>query len=115
MENSITALPRSAEKGPAGFTFHHFWVTPHRDDRLYAAGAFPNQAPGSYTDTLYHYADDAAIYDTDVVVWYSLGETHVPRVEDFPLMSSKKLSVEFRPDGFFERNPALGAAHSFEK
>jgi primary-amine oxidase len=115
MENSITALPRSAEKETAGFTFHHFWVTPYRDGRLYAAGTFPNQSPRGYTDTLYHYADASSVYDTDVVVWYSLGETHIPRVEDFPLMSTKKVSVVFQPDGFFERNPALGAAHSFEK
>jgi primary-amine oxidase len=42
------------------------------------------------------------------VVWYSIGDTHVPRPEDFPLMSSKKVSVAFHPDGFFERNPIFG-------
>jgi len=44
------------------------------------------------------------------VVWYSLGETHVPRPEDFPLMPNAKLSVSFVPDGFFAKNPALELA-----
>jgi primary-amine oxidase len=42
------------------------------------------------------------------VVWYSLGSSHVARPEDFPLMPSKKLSVVFHPEGFFERNPLFG-------
>ena len=55
-----------------------------------------------------HYANDDSIYDKDIVVWYSLGQTHVVRPEDYPLISNMKISVVFRPDGFFERNPALG-------
>jgi primary-amine oxidase len=99
---------RRREREPAGFTFHHVWVTPHRNGELYAAGAYPNQANSSYADTLYSYADNSSVYDEDIVLWYSMGETHVPRPEDFPLMSSKKISVVFQPDGFFERNPMLG-------
>jgi primary-amine oxidase len=106
----MTILPRSRARGPMAFTFHHFWVTPYRDGELFADGAYPNQARNDYADTLYAYAGDAPIYDRDVVVWYSLGETHVPRPEDFPLMSSMKLSVGFQPAGFFDRNPALGLA-----
>jgi primary-amine oxidase len=91
-------------------TSPHLWVTPYRDGELYAAGAYPNQTSSSYADTLYSYADNSSIYDKDIVVWYSMGDTHVPRPEDFPLMPSKKISVVFHPDGFFERNPMFGAA-----
>jgi primary-amine oxidase len=110
MGNTATIFPRAREREPAAFTFHHLWVTPYRDGELYAAGAYPNQANGNYTDTLYSYADNSSIHDRDIVVWYSMGDTHVPRPEDFPLMSSKKISVVFHPDGFFERNPMFGAA-----
>jgi primary-amine oxidase len=109
-ENAEAMFPRQREKGPVGFTFHHLWVTPYRDGELYADGKYPNQAPQHYADTLFHYAGEESIYDRDVVVWYSLGETHVVRPEDYPLMSNAKLSVRFVPDGFFAKNPALGLA-----
>jgi primary-amine oxidase len=110
VENTATIFPRSREPGPAGFSFHHLWVTPYRDGELYAGGKYPNQAPAHYDDTLYHYAGEESIHDRDVVVWYSLGETHVVRPEDYPLMPNMKLSVRFVPDGFFAKNPALGRA-----
>ena len=110
VENAATIFPRSRERGPSGFTFHHLWVTQYRDGELYADGKYPNQAPTHYDDTLYHYAGEESIHDRDVVVWYSLGETHVVRPEDYPLMPNMKLSVRFVPDGFFVKNPALGRA-----
>jgi len=106
--NESTAFGASREQGPAGYTFHHLWVTPYRDGQLYPVGAHPNGARDT-TDTLFHYANDEPIYDTDIVVWYSLGVTHFPRPEDYPVMTNMTLSVDFRPDGFFERNPVLDA------
>jgi primary-amine oxidase len=108
MENAATAYSRARETGTVGFTFHPFWVTPYRDGELYAAGAYPTQATKEYKDTLYYYANEEPIQNRDIVVWYSLGFTHVPRPEDYPLMSSMKLSVTLQPDGFFQRNPLLG-------
>jgi primary-amine oxidase len=108
LHNTATVFPRSREAETVGFTLHHVWVTPYRDGQLYAAGAYPNQAKRNYADTLHSYADIASVYDKDIVVWYSMGDTHVPRPEDFPLMTSKKLSVVFHPDGFFQRNPVFG-------
>ncbi len=107
MENAMTIIPPARAAGAAGFTFHHLWVTPYREGQLYAAGAYPNQAKPDYADTLDRYAREGAIYDKDVVVWYSLGMTHFPRVEDYPIMSSDRLVVTFRPDGFFAGNRAL--------
>jgi primary-amine oxidase len=106
-ENSASMFPPEREAEPVGFTRHHLWVTPYREGQLYAAGDHPNQAKPDYADVLAAYAGDASIYDTDLVVWYSMGVTHVPRPEDYPVMSNMRLSVAFRPDGFFERNPVL--------
>ncbi len=107
MGNAMTIFPSARTQDGAAFTFHHLWVTPYRDGQLYAAGAYPNQARPDYTDALARYAGEGAIYDKDIVVWYSVGMTHFPRVEDYPIMSSDRLSVTFRPDGFFSRNRAL--------
>jgi primary-amine oxidase len=108
MENAMTIFPPSRRQGAAGFTAHHLWVTPYRPDQLYAAGPYPNQAPEAEAEVLARYAGAEPIRDRDVVVWYSLGMTHFPRVEDYPVMSSARLSVTFQPDGFFQRNPAVG-------
>ena len=104
----MTIFPPSRQRGAAGFTAHHLWVTPYRPGQLFAAGPYPNQARADYADALDRYADQDPVYDRDIVVWYSLGMTHFPRVEDYPVMSSARMSVTFQPDGFFARNPALG-------
>ena len=108
IDNTATVLDRSLERAPIAFVFHHLWLTPQRDGQFYAAGPFPNQAKSTYGDTLYSYADRSSVYDTDIVLWYSMGHTHVTRPEDFPLMTTRKLSVVFQPDGFFERNAVFG-------
>jgi primary-amine oxidase len=107
MDNAMTVFPPARQHGPAGFTAHHLWVTPYDAGQRYAAGPYPNQATDDAADTLDRSAGDAPIYDRDIVVWYSLGMTHFPRVENYPVMSNDRLSVVFRPDGFFARNPAL--------
>jgi primary-amine oxidase len=108
MENAMTIFPPARQQGAAGFTAQHLWVTPYRANELHAGGPYPNQAPPDYADTLARHAGDDPIYDRDIVLWYSLGMTHFPRVEDYPVMSSARMSVTFVPDGFFARNPALG-------
>jgi primary-amine oxidase len=110
-EHVGTLYPPAQERGIAAFTFHQFWVTPYREGEIFADGRYPNQPPADYADTLYFYANDESVFDRDIVIWYSLGEMHIPRPEDYPLMPTMKLSVEFRPDGFFARNPSLGLAH----
>ena len=50
------------------------------------------------------YPDIAA---TDLVVWYTFGLTHIPRVEDWPVMPVSSVGFLLRPDGFFDANPAL--------
>jgi len=108
MGNAMTIFPHTREREAVGFTFHHFWATPYRAEQLYAGGRYPNQARADDLDTLFGYADKSSVYGQDIVVWYSFGMTHFPRVEDYPVMSNARMAVEFRPDGFFARNPALG-------
>jgi primary-amine oxidase len=41
------------------------------------------------------------------VLWYSLGVTHIPRPEDWPVMPVHKAGFKLMPNGFFARNPAM--------
>ena len=43
----------------------------------------------------------------DVVAWYTLGITHIPRPEEWPIMPVTHLGFKLIPAGFFTHNPAL--------
>ncbi len=95
----------------AGFPRRHLWVTPFRADERYAAGDYPNQrrtADGVAAWT----RQQRPVADTDLVVWYSFGHTHIPRPEEWPVMAAHKIGFMLKPDGFFDANPALDLAPS---
>jgi primary-amine oxidase len=109
--NTTSAIPEFRFGQGASFTQRHFWATKYHPDELYAAGKYPNQAPDNSQDNLFHYAaDNENIYAEDVVLWYSLGFTHVPKPEDYPIMPAARIAVNFAPHGFFTRSPSLGYA-----
>ncbi len=98
--------PDAAVMRRAGFLAHQLWVTPYEPKERYAAGDYPNQHPTG--DGLPKWtAKDRNLVNTDLVVWYVFGHNHVPRLEDWPVMPVASLGFMLKPDGFFERNPAL--------
>ncbi len=103
------AQPDAAIRKRAGFINSHFFVTPHRDDERYAAGDYPNQHPGGSGLPAWT-AADRPIVDEDIVVWYTFGHHHVPRPEDWPVMSVATIGFKLKPSGFFENNPSLDVA-----
>ncbi|CAK9438284.1 uncharacterized protein LODBEIA_P25110 [Lodderomyces beijingensis] len=90
----------------AQFATQQVWVTKYHDDELFVAGEFTNQ---SQTDTgLALWAKrDEAVRNEDVVVWATLGFTHIPRIEDFPVMPVEIHNIHLVPANFFDKNPAL--------
>lgn len=90
----------------ARFMDHHVWVTRQRDEEANAAGPYPNQNPvgGGLAKWL---ADDEPLVGEDVVVWYTMGVTHHPRPEEWPIMPVATAGFKLVPSGFFDRNPAL--------
>ncbi len=97
----------------AGFVEHHVWVTPFDPAERYAAGDFPNQS--SCTDGLLKWTEaDRKIEDTDLVFWYTFGHTHIPRLEDWPVMPTAYIGFLLKPSGFFDRNPANDLPSSAE-
>jgi primary-amine oxidase len=109
-ENSAAhAAEKSFLRRHAGFVNHHLWVTPYRPEEMYAAGDYVNG--GAAGDGLPKWTGaDRPIEDTDVVVWYTLGVTHVPRPEEWPLMPVHRVGFKLVPAGFFARNPAMKEA-----
>jgi primary-amine oxidase len=104
------ALPfATAESSPivrAGFTQHPLWATPYDPTERFPAGDFVNQSrkPGGlpvWTKAA------RSLEAVDLVLWYTLGATHFPRPEDWPIISTVNLSFRLEPDGFFNENAAL--------
>jgi primary-amine oxidase len=89
----------------AGFVNHHVWVTPYREGERHAAGDFPNQSQGG--DGLPRWTEqDRSLVNTDIVLWYTFGHTHLPRPEDYPVMPTAYIGFMLKPSGFFTANPA---------
>lgn len=88
------------------FIEHPVWLTRFQPDELYAAGPYPNQNLKS--DGLPVWSDsDESLEKTDLVLWHVLGVSHMPRVEEWPVMPVARAGFKLVPHGFFRRNPAL--------
>jgi primary-amine oxidase len=102
----IFALAESAPRRMGGFTEHQFWATSYAPDELYAGGEFQNLGRDWEGLSTFVRAD-RSLMDTDVVIWYTLGITHIPRPEDWPYMPAHRGSFRLLPTSFFARNPTL--------
>jgi primary-amine oxidase len=113
IEPEELAFPYGALDDPslkkASFAQHQFWLTRYRPGELYAAGTFPNQAKRA--DGLSEFIkDQLPLHRQDLVVWYTVGFTHLSRPEDYPVMPSDSIGFRIVPRGFFANNPALGVS-----
>ncbi|HEX6097587.1 MAG TPA: hypothetical protein VF432_14765 [Thermoanaerobaculia bacterium] len=114
IETRDVAVPYSAPNYEpllrAAFASHAFWVTRYRDGELYAAGDFPSQGPaGAGLAAFVTPPEPLGDAGADVVAWQTIGMTHVPRPEDYPVMPTETIGFKLVPHGFFDRNPALDA------
>jgi primary-amine oxidase len=98
----------------AGFATRNMWVTPYRQDEMRSAGEYPNQSRSG--DGLPRWTQqNRPVEDTDVVLWHTLGVTHIPRAEDWPVMPVEKVGFHLLPANFFDKNPALDVPPSEAK
>jgi primary-amine oxidase len=89
---------------------HPLWVTPYARDERWPCGEFVNQSAEDEGLPVWT-AADRSIDNTDVVLWYTFGIHHVPRIEDWPIMPVDTVSFWLKPTGFFDHNPSLDVAH----
>lgn len=90
----------------AGFATKNLWVTPYSPVEMHSAGDNPNgdrSGAGLPTWT----AEDRPVENTDIVLWHTVGVTHIPRSEDWPVMPNEMASFMLVPNNFFDQSPAL--------
>ena len=102
---TIFAPPDSFIGKRGGFARHNLWATAFDPDELNATGTYSYQ--GSGEDGLPAYSRGRSLENTDIVLWHSLGLTHVPRPEDWPVMPVEYCGFSLVPTGFFDCNPTL--------
>ncbi|WP_174235479.1 tyramine oxidase [Pannonibacter phragmitetus] len=82
------------------------WNTVYDPEQRYAGGKFAMQSDGS--DTLAEWVkQDRSLMGQDIVTWFTAGFHHIPRMEDWPVMSTEWKTVHIMPHNFFAHNPAL--------
>ena len=85
---------------------HTIWNTVYDRAQRYAGGEFPMQSDGS--DTLAEWVKaDRPLQGTDMVTWFTAGFHHLPRAENWPVMSTSWKTIHIMPHNFFTQNPAL--------
>jgi len=90
----------------AGFLKNALWVTPFHPDERFPAGNYPFQK--EIDDGLTHWTlQNRNVHNTDIVVWYTFGITHVTRAEDWPVMPTEYCGFALKPDNFFNCSPAM--------
>ena len=50
---------------------------------------------------------DRNVANADCVVWHAFGVTHIPRIEDWPVMPAETTGFFLKPVNFFSANPGL--------
>jgi len=103
--------PRSPVLRRARVLEHTLWVTPYAREERWPCGEFVNQSAEDEGLPVWT-AAERSIANTDVVLWYTFGIHHVPRVEDWPIMPADTVSFWLKPTGFFDHNPSLDVAPS---
>ncbi len=106
-ENSVPYLnPQAPVRKRAGFLNSHIWATKYEEGQMSGAGAYPNQSTEDSGLTVWT-KDNASLESDDIVLWYTLGVTHNPRPEEWPVMPSHHTGFKLLPNGFFSENPAM--------
>lgn len=102
----MLAQEGSSVRRRGGFATKHIWVTRYHPEERYASGSYPNQHAGN--DGLPRYIQqNRTIENEDIVLWHTMGHTHVCKPEDFPVMPVEYVGFMLKPNGFFDANPAM--------
>ena len=93
-ENSVPyAAPASVMRVRAGFVSAHFWATQYNAGEMYAAGNYINQSKGGEGLPKWISAN-RSLENQDVVLWYTMGITHIPRPEEWPVLASHNARLQ---------------------
>jgi primary-amine oxidase len=101
--------PVSTVSSKGNFATANLWVTQYNEKERFPSGEYTVQA--QVPDGLPKWIEsNRSIEGEDIVLWHAFGVTHVPRVEDFPVMPCESTGFMLKPDGFFQGNPTINLA-----
>ena len=102
------ARPEAMYLRRAGFLKNHLWVTPFNPFERFPGGDYPNQNPREGDGLPFWTQQDRSLEDQGLVLWYCYGLTHLPRMEDWPVMPCEYIGFRIQPHNFFDRSPCVG-------
>ncbi|XP_006453965.1 hypothetical protein AGABI2DRAFT_196562 [Agaricus bisporus var. bisporus H97] len=77
-------------------------------ERVYPAGKYVPQTRETPTDSIGNWVKGENPTDgEDILVYFTVGTTHIPRPEDWPVMPVDAFRVTLKPVSFFKVNPSL--------
>ncbi|KAF7784980.1 hypothetical protein Agabi119p4_1145 [Agaricus bisporus var. burnettii] len=77
-------------------------------ERVYPAGKYVPLTRETPADSVGNWVKDEQPTDgEDILVYFNIGTTHIPRPEDWPVMPVDTLNVTLKPVSFFKKNPSL--------
>ncbi|KAK2464894.1 hypothetical protein APHAL10511_002970 [Amanita phalloides] len=76
--------------------------------RMWPAGKYVPQTWDSPEDSIGNWTKSGESVDgEDILVFVTIGTTHIPRPEDWPVMPVDHVNVMFKPNSFFDKNPSM--------
>ncbi|KAJ5363080.1 copper amine oxidase [Penicillium brevicompactum] len=115
----LLAHPESYHAKRSEFATHAVWVTRHNDEEHFPSGRHTMQSVGGdgIATAIANRSgtEESLVRNKDIVVWHTFGSTHNPRIEDWPVMPSEKMTVGLKPVNFFTGNPGLDVALSTQE
>ncbi|KDR85777.1 hypothetical protein GALMADRAFT_386616 [Galerina marginata CBS 339.88] len=76
--------------------------------RMWPAGKYVPQTKEEPEDSVGSWVEgQKPVEDEDILVFVTVGTTHIPRPEDWPVMPVEHLTVSFKPNSFFKANPSM--------
>jgi primary-amine oxidase len=83
----LLAKPGSYVWNKARFAQHSLWVTLYDEDQRFPSGFYILNQSEENNGISEWTKNEKDIENQDIVLWHVFGLTHVPRIEDFPIMS----------------------------
>ncbi|KAH7886284.1 copper amine oxidase [Phlebopus sp. FC_14] len=97
----------------ATFAHKSLWVV--RDEegpkggKMWPSGKYVPQTREEPKDSVGRWVKEGegSIENEDIVLYLTVGTTHIPRPEDWPVMPVEHVNVLFKPNNFFSKNPSM--------
>jgi len=96
----------------AAFLTKALWVVKDTEDskggRMWPAGKYVSQTREEPEDSVGQWVKSGdSIENEDILLYITIGTTHIPRPEDWPVMPVEHVSLTFKPNNFFKANPSM--------